>query len=67
MNIFHKTGVETVMHIFCYVNLVKIAIGAGVFFLYCMVLCSGLKCGVAPGVKGVYCSLWELLVGSCPR
>ena len=27
----------------------------------------GYPLGVAAGVKGVYCSLWELLIGSCPR
>jgi hypothetical protein len=38
---------------------------------YVLVLCSGLKwgipMGVTAGVKGVYCSLWELLADSCPR
>ena len=31
-----------------YVNLSKIAIGAGVFCLYVLVLCTGLKKGIPP-------------------
>ena len=51
-----------------YVNLSKIAIGAGVFifsWFLVVVLNRGYPLGVATGVKGVYCSLWELLVVSC--
>ena len=49
-------------------NLSKIAIGAGVFifsWFLVVVFNGGYPLGVATGVKGVYCSLWELLVGSC--
>ena len=51
-----------------YVNLSKIAIGAGVFifsWFLVVVFNGGYPLGVARGVKGVYCSLWELLVVSC--
>ena len=49
-------------------NLSKIAIGARVcnfsWFLV-VVLNGGYPLGVAMGVRGVYCSLQGLLVGSC--
>ena len=52
-----------------YVNLSKIAIiGAGVFIfprILVVVLNGGYPLGVAMGARGVYCSLQELLVGSC--
>jgi hypothetical protein len=41
---------------------------AGVLLMYCflvLVLNGGYPLVVAMGVKGVYCYLWELLVGSC--
>jgi hypothetical protein len=41
---------------------------AGVFifsWFLVVVLNGGYPLGVAMGVKGVYCSLWELLVVSC--
>ena len=50
------------------VNLSKIAIGTGVFifsWFLVVVLNGGYPLGVATGAKGVYCSLWELLVVSC--
>ena len=50
------------------VNLSKIAIGAGVFifpWFLVVVFNGGYPLGVATGVKGVYCSLLELLVVSC--
>ena len=53
-----------------YGNLSKIAIGAGVYCLYwfyVLVLNGGYLQGVTTGVKGVYCSLWELMVSRCPR
>ena len=51
-----------------YVNLSKIAMWAGVLLIYwflVLVLNGGYPLGVAMGVEGVYCSLWELMVGSC--
>ena len=47
-------------------NLVKIPMCMGV--LFCSDFAYWLKWVLPPwGVKGIYCSLWELLVGSCPR
>ena len=46
-------------------NLSKIAIGAGVLifsWFLVVVFIGGCPLGVATGVKGVYCSLWELLM-----
>ena len=53
-----------------YMNLSKIAIGAGVYCLYwfyVLVLNGGYLRGLDTGVKLTYSSLWELLLGSCPR
>ena len=47
-----------------FLNLVKIAIGNGV--LFCFVSCTGLKWGYILGVA-ISHSLWELMVGKCPR
>ena len=35
------------------------------YWFYVVVLNGGYPLGMATGVKGVYCSSWELLVGSC--
>ena len=54
--------------VYTYVNLIKMAIGAGVFFLYwfyVLVLNGGYHLG--GGYGGQMGLLWELLLDSCPR
>ena len=51
-----------------YVNLSKITMCTGVFIssgFYYWSEMGGYSLEVTMGVKGVYCSLWELLVDSC--